>query len=302
MIGSEVGFSICRDNLDRGRQTLTEQYEIRRSHLADMARLCAESLRQTHRELGSLSMALADLSDKMTASERDASHGTAFTDRVHRQLARFDRIWFVWALAERLDALAGIDLRDLFPSVPLGGRVSYVRHRSTDRALSVLSSDLTDTTVSYTADMVEACEETVGGQSDLCLLPYRDGAGNPLHSGEELTARFGLFLNWLVVTSEGEFGVYARGAFGPLPQREPLCLAFLAEDGEQLAQLQEMANEGGGSLYEMRTSEKEEKRQHALTLLVPNLDIAKRVLLYRSLFTPTVRLVGAYQILTEGDT
>ena len=87
-----------------------------------------------------------------------------------------------------------------------------------------------------------------------------------------------------------------------MPQREPLCLAFLAEDGEQLAQLQEMANEGGGSLYEMRTSEKEEKRQHALTLLVPNLDIAKRVLLYRSLFTPTVRLVGAYEILTEGDT
>ncbi len=194
----EVQTRIVADCLHTGERALGYTLEMRLSYLSDLARIAADSL--LVEDAPALVEGLAILSTHLLLGEEQTLHREALPAHqaqlslALRTLSYFDAAHVARFLHEHL-ATKGhpVTAEDLLPTTPYFELVALPRNNYATTAYTELLSDMASPT--FVKDYDEAIDLAASGVADACLVPFRDGDGQPILSFRSRIFTRGLYIS-----------------------------------------------------------------------------------------------------------
>lgn len=194
----EVQEKILADSLHATERAYSRALEMRLSHLSDLARLTADTILAS--KAPSLVDALAELSTHLLVAEDAATHRElllAHKDAILQALAglsRFDAAELSRFLAAHLAAKGrAVTAEELLPTTPYFELVALPRNNYATTAYTELLSDMASPY--FVKDYDEALASCAVGDCDACLVPFRDGDGQPILSFRSRIFARGLYIS-----------------------------------------------------------------------------------------------------------
>lgn len=111
-----------------------------------------------------------------------------------------------------------------------GGKVSFTESEVLKKAFASLSKGHTQFSAAYVSSFTEACEDTLAGLSDFCILPIENSREGILTSVYSLIEKYELFICSVCVIESGEvstkFALLCRNACGIIDSVKQQCITL----------------------------------------------------------------------------
>ncbi len=206
---ADIKRRIISDNLHMQERTISQELEVRRSHLADLVSVLTEPYRAQRmtpdilREIGSDAVLAGGEVPALHREVRpDVKEGVA---AALSHITSYDRA----VVAELICSHAGMDGHPLTASAflhlpEMSTRIAYARNAYTDEAYDAFSESLVAPTALFTDSYEEACREIVEGNCGYCILPWRDTNGDYHRATLSYLEVYHLMATSVVTVTDGE--------------------------------------------------------------------------------------------------